>query len=82
MERAMSPKATGGEVVAYTAQAWSPDAGRYCDVHHDRPASWRLVEHPDRSIGEPWLAVTYACDDCKQAAAARGHLVAHMETDK
>lgn len=52
--------------MGYTAQAWSPEAGRRCDVHHDRAASWRLVEHPNQSIGEPWLALRWACDECRQ----------------
>lgn len=52
--------------MGYTAQAWSPEAGWRCDVHRDRAAIWRLVEHPNQSIGEPWLALRWACDDCRQ----------------
>lgn len=57
--------------MAYTAQAWSPDAGYNCDLHSDRPAAWRLVEHPNRAIGEPWLALRWACDECRSRASGR-----------
>ncbi|MEX2236376.1 MAG: hypothetical protein WEB00_02390 [Dehalococcoidia bacterium] len=57
--------------MGYTAQAWPEEAGRNCDLHHLSPATWRLVEHPNKSIDEPWLALRWACDECKGEAIPR-----------